>query len=54
MKPSAPKCFCEYVTQLQLGADELDVDQLPVAALPDEVKLHVNMLAPVVVHRVLH
>jgi hypothetical protein len=39
---------------LQLSANELDIDQLPITALSDKVKLHVNMLTSVMMHRVFH
>ena len=54
LKPNAPERFSENVTQLQFSTNELDVDQLPVAALPDEMELNINMLTPVMMHRISH
>jgi len=45
LKPNAPERFSENVTQLQFSTNELDVDQLPVAALLDEVEFHINMFS---------
>jgi hypothetical protein len=48
------ECLRKNVAQLQLGPGALDVDQLPVAAFPDEVEFHIYVLAPVMMHMILH
>jgi hypothetical protein len=54
LKPASSERLCQEITQLKFSTNELDVDQLPVAAFPDKMELDIYVFTPAMVHRVLH